>query len=173
MGIGKIQEKINAFWKRYYLNLLVRGLILTFAILFVYFLVATLLEYMLWLSPWLRFLIFVVFFGVAAYCILRFLKGPIAFWISRKGIGNEQSARIIGSYIPSINDRLVNLIQLAAAQESSLAYASIQQKTLEFEPVSFASVIRLNQNKKHLKYLLIPVVLILVLMIFNGSIITR
>jgi hypothetical protein len=80
---------------------------------------------------------------------------------------------LIGSYIPSIKDRLVNLIQLSAAQESALAYASIQQKTLEFEPVSFASVIRLNQNKKHLKYLLIPVTLILVLMIFNGSVITQ
>lgn len=173
MGIERIQEKINAFKRKYYLNLLVRGVLLTCSILFFYFLLAALLEYALWLSPWARFSIFLFFFVVAAYCVFHFLKGPIAFWISRKGLGDEQSARLIGNYFPTIKDRLVNLLQLAAAQESGLAYASIQQRSKEFEPVSFESVIRLDQNKKYLKYLLIPVGVIALLMILNQNIITQ
>jgi cobalamin biosynthesis protein CobD/CbiB len=61
-GIERIQEKIQAFKRKYYLNLLVRGLLLTLSILFFYFLIAALLEYTLWFGPWMRFLIFLSFF---------------------------------------------------------------------------------------------------------------
>ncbi len=172
-GIEKIQEKINSFKRRYYLNLLVRGLLLTFSILFFYFLIAAILEYTLWFGPWGRFLILLSFFVVAFYCVYRFLRGPLVFWVSRKGLDDEQSARLIGNSLPSIEDRLVNLIQLSGSQDSGLAYASIQQKTKEFEPVAFESVIHLEQNKKYAKYLAIPVGIILLIMIFNQSIITQ
>jgi hypothetical protein len=172
-GIERIQEKINSFKRRYYLNLLVRGLILTFSILFFYFLIASLLEYSLWFGPWARFLIFLAFFVTAFYCVFKFLRGPLTFWISRKGMDDEQSARLIGDSLPTIKDRLVNLIQLSVSANSGLAVASIQQKTKEFEPVSFESVIHLNQNKKYLKYLAVPVGIILLLMIFNQAIITQ
>jgi len=173
MAIEIIQEKINAFRRKYYLNLLVRGVILTFSILLAYFILAALLEYSLWLSPWGRFLIFLSFLGTAGYCVFRFLKGPIAFWISRKGLGDQQSARIIGNYFPFIKDRLVNLIQLASTNESGLAYASIQQKTREFEPISFESVIHLDENKRYLRYLAIPVGIIVILLVLNQNILTQ
>ncbi len=172
-GIERIQEKINSFKRRYYLNLLVRGLILTFSILFIYFLIATLLEHTLWFGPWIRFFFLLSFFIIAFYCVFRFLRGPFAFWISRKGMDDEQSARLIGDSLPFIKDSLVNLIQLSVSGISGLAVASIQQKTKEFEPVSFESVIHLDQNKKYLKYLAIPVGIILLLLIFNQAIITQ
>jgi hypothetical protein len=172
-GIEKIQEKINSFKKRYYLDLLVRGLLLTLSILFFYFLVATLLEYVLWLSPWGRFLILLSFFIIAGYCILRFLKEPFAYWIWKRGIGDEQSARLIGDFFPAIKDRLVNLIQLSSNHESGLAIASVQQKSKEFEPLTFDSVVDLEQNKKYLTYLAIPIGIILLLLIVNESIITQ
>jgi len=172
-GIERIQEKINAFKKRYYLDLLVRGSLLTLSILFFYILIATLLEHVLWLSPWARFSILVLFFVVAGYCVIRFLRSPLTFWISKKGMGDEQSAQLIGNYFPSIKDRLVNLLQLSSNHESGLAIASVQQKTKEFEPLAFDSVIHLEQNKKYLKYLAIPVGIIALLLILNESIITQ
>lgn len=172
-GIERIQEKINLFRRRYYLNLLLRGVLLTLSILFFYFLTAALLESFLWLGSWGRFFILLLFFVIALYCVLRFLRGPILFWVSRKGMGDEQSAAIIGNSIPSIKDRLLNLIQLSVAADSGLAYASIQQKSQEFEPVAFESVVQLDENKKYLKYLAIPVVIILLLMVFNQGIITQ
>ena len=135
-GIERIQEKLQAFKRKYYLNLLVRGLLLTLCILFFYFLIAALLEYTLWFGPAVRFIIFLSFFIIVAYCIYRFLRNPISYWISKKGIDDEQSARLIGDSIPTIKDRLVNLIQLSGTSDSGLAYASIRQKSKEFEPAS-------------------------------------
>lgn len=172
-GIDKIHEKINSFKRRYYLNLLVRGLLFSLSILFFYFLTAAVLESVLWLGPWGRFLILLLFFILVIYCAIRFFKEPVAFWIYKRGINDEQGARLIGNYFPSIKDRLVNLIQLSAVNESNLAQASILQKSKEFEPVAFESVIQLNQNKKYLKYLLVPAGIILLLLIFNQAIITQ
>ena len=167
-GTEKISEKIGSFRSRYYKNLFLRGSLLTLTILFLYFLLAALIEYGLWLAPWARFVIVLSFFATTAYCIYKFLKEPIQFWIAKRGMGDEQSARLIGDFFPGIKDRLVNLIQLVRVkEESSLAYASIEQKTKVFEPFRFDQVIDLTQNKKYLKYLAIPVGIILFLFVIN------
>ncbi len=176
MGSGpdKIRENIDAFRRRYYTNLFLRGVLLTLTILFLYFLMVALLEYTLWLSTWGRFTIVLAFFLVAAYCVFRFLREPLQFWLTKKGMGDEQSARLIGSHFPDIKDRLVNLIQLIRYKESSaLAYASVAQKSKAFEPLRFDTVIDLSQNKKYLKLLGIPLGIILLLIVLNKSIITQ
>lgn len=172
-GIERIQQKINSFKRKYYLNLLVRGILFTLSILFFYFLTAALLEHVLWLGTWGRLLILVLFFALVMYCGFRFFKDPIAYWISKRGLNDEQGARLIGDYFPGIKDRLVNLIQLSATSDSGLAQASILQKSKEFEPVQFESVIRIDDNKKYLKYLLIPVGIILAILLLNKAIITQ
>ena len=145
--IERIQQKINSFKRKYYLNLLVRGILFTLSILFFYFLTAALLEHVLWLGTWGRLLILVLFFALVVYCGFRFFKDPITYWISKRGLDDEQGARLIGDYFPTIKDRLVNLIQLSATSDSGLAQASILQKSKEFEPVQFESVIRIDDNK--------------------------
>jgi hypothetical protein len=169
----RVREKIHAFQKRYYLNIFVRGLLLTLSILCLYFLLATLIEHNLWLSPWLRLLLFVMFFMIAALCVYKFLKEPLSWWIIKRGLNDEQSARIIGSYLPSVKDRLLNLIQLKLSENSSaLTYASIQQKSREFDPITFDSFIDLRENRRYLKYLIIPVGAILLILFINRNIIT-
>lgn len=121
----------------------------------------------------MRLSILILFFGLAAYCIYRYLKEPLRFWIAKKGFNQEQSARLIGNHFPFIKDKLLNLIQLTHAKESSLAFASIQQKTTEFDPIAFESVIDLRENTKYLKYLLIPVVISGFLFVVNQSILTE
>ena len=172
-GVEHVHEKIRSFKRKYYLNLFIRGSILTLAILFSYFLLAAVIEHNLWLGPWARFLTFSTFFGVAAFCIYRFLREPLGWWVMRRGLSEEQSARIIGAYVPSVNDRLLNFIQLSAEQNSALAYASIQQKSKEFDPISFEGFIDIGQNRKYLKYLLIPMGVILVILVVNQGIITQ
>jgi hypothetical protein len=173
-GSDRVRENINAFRRRYYINLFLRGLLLTLTILCFYFLSAALIEHALWLSPWIRFFLVLVFFITTLYCVYRFLKDPLKFWFAKKGLGDEQSARIIGNYFPEIKDRLVNLIQLIGVKEkSSLAYASVEQKTRAFEPFQFDAVIDLSQNKKYLKFLAIPLGIILMLIVVNKSILTQ
>ncbi|MBL7842574.1 MAG: hypothetical protein JNK44_01835 [Cyclobacteriaceae bacterium] len=89
-------------------------------------------------------------------------------------MGEEDSARLIGSYFPQIQDRLVNLIQLInLKQSSSLAVASVQQKSNVFEPIRFDSAIDLGQNKKYIKFLAVPLGIILLLALFNKNILTQ
>ena len=173
-GSEKIRNNINSFRRRYYLNTFLRGSLLTLTVLVLYFLLAALLEYALWLDPWIRFVIFLSFILTASYCVYRFLREPLRFWIGKIGIGDEQSARLIGSHFPQIRDRLVNLIQLFKIKDTSaLAYASIDQKTKTFEAYQFDSVIDFGENKKYLKYLSVPLGIILLLVLLNKSVLTQ
>ncbi|MEX2235023.1 MAG: DUF4175 family protein [Cyclobacteriaceae bacterium] len=173
-GTGRIHEKIKSFQRKYYLNLFIRGGILTLSIILGYFVIASVLEHNLWLSQWARLGIFITFFAVAGICVLKFLNQPLQWWIAKRGLNEEQSARLIGSQLPTVRDRLVNLIQLATSgKPSDLTFASIQQKSREFEPLSFDTVIDLRENTKHLKYLAIPVGLVLLILIINPSILTK
>ncbi len=172
-GTGRIHEKIKSFQRKYYLNLFIRGAILTLTIVIGYFLIASLLEHNLWLSPWARLLILITFFGVATVCVFKFLNQPLRWWIAKRGMNEEESARLIGKHLPTVRDRLLNLIQLATSSKpNDLTFASVQQKSREFEPMSFDTVVDFGENKKHLKYLAIPLVLILLILIINPSILT-
>lgn len=173
-GVEQIRQKISRFKRRYYLNLFIKGLVLTAAIVLAYFLLAVALEYAFWLGSVGRFFILITFFGVVAYCLAKFLRGPISFWLMRKGMGDEQSAHMIGDQMPDVRDKLLNLIQLAnTSTESVLVYASVEQKSKEFAPIQFENVIDLRENKRYFKYLAIPLGLLLTLMIINESILTQ
>ena len=95
-GINRINDKISSFKRRYYLNLLIRGSILTLSAILIYFIIASLVEYNLWLGRGARFLIFASFFALVGWCVFRFLKEPLAWWIYRKGLGEQESALLIG-----------------------------------------------------------------------------
>jgi hypothetical protein len=172
-GTSKIEEKINAFTKRYYLNLLLRGVILSLSLLLAYFLLASLIEYNLWLGKTGRLLIFSSFFVLAAYAVLRFLREPLQWIIYKKGLGKEESARLIGSYFPHVSDKLINLLQLSAQGNNALAEAGISQKAISMQDIAFESAIDLKSNRKYLRYLLIPFGVIVVLLIFNSGIFTE
>lgn len=173
-GIKGIDEKLNSFTKRYYLNIFLRGIILSASILLAYFLIASLIEYNLWLGKAGRFFIFALFFAIALFSVFTFLREPIAWWIYKKGLQQEESARIIGRYFPNISDKLLNLIQLSTEQNrTALLDAGIAQKTLSVQDIAFEKAIDLRDNRKYLKYLIIPFSLILILMIINLGIFTQ
>ncbi|WP_276368207.1 DUF4175 family protein [Chryseolinea sp. H1M3-3] len=173
-GLDSIHKKIKSFNKKYYLNIFVRGAILSLSILFSYFLLATVLEHNLWLGPVPRLLILLTFIGIAVFCVLRFLKEPLKWWLIKRGLSEEQSAKVIGSYVPQVKDGLLNLIQLASSgKNSALTYATIDQRSKEFDPVAFDAFINLNENKKYLKFLFVPVVLIVLILLINQSILTQ
>ena len=173
-GIKYIDQKIGFFKRRYYLNLFIRGAILVPAFVLGYLLVASLLEYNLWLDRTARFFIFILFFLLVGFCFFRFLWKPISWWIYKKGIGEEESAKIIGNFFPTVADRLINIIQLASLKKkNSLLEASIAQKSGELRSVPFEKAVDINANKKYLRYLVLPVVVILFVVIIDRNIFTK
>lgn len=170
-----VDEKIASFRKKYYLNLFVRGAILSLSLLLAYFLLASLIEYSFWLGKGIRLSLFVLFFLAVAGCLASFLREPLAWWLSGKGIGNEQSAVMIGRHFPTIQDRLLNFLQLSSSTSNrgALLEASLEQKASSFEPFSFDSIIDLRENKQYLKYLAVPFGLFIILFVANQKIFTQ
>src|ERR1041385_3002360 len=173
-GIKPIYDNLASFRNKYYLNLFIRGTILTLSLVLVYFIIAALLEYNLWMSKGARLLVFSSFIALVLFCIYRFLKLPLRWWIYRRGLGQAESAQLVGRHFPTIGDRLLNLLQLAELPVSSeLAQAGIVQKSRAMQGISFEQAIDLRENRKYLKYFAIPFLLMGALWIVDQNIFTQ
>lgn len=158
-----IQNKLEQFIKRYYTNELLKGLILFFAIGLLYFLFTLFIEYVLWLNPTARTVLFWVFVIVELALFAKFIALPLAkLFKLQKGINYVDASKIIGQYFPEVNDKLLNVLQLHEnSDESELLLASIDQKAIELQPIPFKLAINFKQNKKYLKYAAIPITILL------------
>jgi hypothetical protein len=176
MGMDSVQpirDKLQAFRRKYYTNLFIRGMVLTLAIVLGYVLSAALLEYTLWLASGMRLALLLVFLLIWVFCLYVFLSRPLSFWLSRKGLDDEQSARYIASHDSGVSDRLVNLIQLSAQATSDLSRASIEQKAGDLSSVSFTRTIDYKDNIPYLRLLAVPVIILGILWIFNSSLLVE
>jgi hypothetical protein len=172
-----IQNKLQQFIKKFYTNELLKGTILFFAIGFLYFLVTLFVEYMLWLSPIARTLLFWVFIIVESALFIKFIIFPLAKLFNlRKGIDFETASKLIGDHFPEVSDKLLNVLQLNQnSRQSDLLIASIEQKSLELQPIPFQLAVNFKSSLKYLKYAAVPVIIILLSVItgkmdwFNDS----
>lgn len=164
-----IQDKLEQFIKKYYTNALIKGGILFFAIGLLYFLVTLLIEYLLWLNPVARTILFWVFIAVELTLFVRFIAFPLAkLFKLQKGINYEEASKIIGSHFPEVNDKLLNVLQLNEnTRQSELLIASINQKSIELKPIPFKLAINFSKNTKYLKYAAIPIAIILLSFVFG------
>ena len=166
-----IQAKLQNFIKKYYVNELIKGLLLFFSIGLLYFIFTLFIEYFLWLKPTARTVLFLLFILVETGLFVFYILIPIfKIWGLKKGINEMDASKIIGNHFPEVNDKLLNMIQLKnIEQDSELIEASIEQKSNELKPIAFKSAIDLSTNKKYVKYALIPVV-IWMLIFITGNI---
>ena len=166
----KIEQKLHQFTRKYYTNELIKGTILFFSLGFLYFFFTLFLEYFLWLKPTARTLLFWVFIVVEVFLLIKFIAIPVFKLIGfRKGISFSASSKIIGNHFPEVKDKLLNVLQLKEnANQSDLILASINQKSAELQPIPFVKAIDFRNNKKYLKYAIVPV-LIYVISLFTIS----
>ncbi|WP_242158062.1 DUF4175 family protein [Aestuariivivens sediminis] len=162
--------KLEQFIRKYYLNALLKGIILFFAIGLLYMLVVLFVEYMLWLNPTARTVLFWVFVSVELLLLAKFVVLPLAkLFKLQKGIDHEAASKMIGRYFPEVNDKLLNVLQLNQSRhQSELVLASIEQKSLELKPIPFKVAINLRKNTKYLKYAAIPVAILLGSFVFGN-----
>ncbi|MEL0455300.1 DUF4175 family protein [Flavobacteriaceae bacterium SZ-1-7] len=165
-----IQNKLEAFIRRYYTNELLKGVILFFAIGLLYFLFTLFVEHVLWLNTGARTVLFWVFVTVEFGLLVKFIFIPLAkLFKLQKGLNYEEASRIIGKHFPEVNDKLLNVLQLhGSTSKSELLLASIEQKSLELKPIPFKLAINFKNNLGYLKYAAIPI-FILLLTYFTGN----
>ena len=164
---NKITEKLNAFIRKYYKNLVVKGIVYALLLLILFFVALNLIEYFGWTSVLFRTIVFY------AYILLTLAVGCV--WIIRplfklfkigKTLTYEQAASIIGNHFSTIQDKLLNLLQLqdiAKNQENELLSAAIEQKTAQLSPIPFQKAVDTTQTKKFSKYLIGVVAIVIVL----------
>jgi len=159
----EIQNKLEQFIKRYYKNELLKGTILFLAIGLLYFLFTLFVEYMLWLDPVARTILFWLFVSVELALFVKFIANPITrLFKLRSGIDYKKASKIIGSHFPEVNDKLLNVLQLKEnVKESELLLASIEQKSIELRPIPFKLAINFKRNLKYVKYAAIPILIFL------------
>jgi hypothetical protein len=169
-GYKKITQKLHQFTRKYYINELIKGTILFLSLGFLYLFFTLFLEYFLWLKPTARTILFWVFILVELFLLIRFIVIPGFKLIGlRKGISLQDSSKIIGNHFSEVQDKLLNILQLKEnSNDSDLILASINQKSEELAPIPFLKAIDFKQNKKYLKYAIVPV-LILIISFFTGS----
>ncbi|MFC3334845.1 DUF4175 family protein [Flavobacterium palustre] len=159
-----IYQKLEAFIRKYYLNELIRGVILFIGLGLLYFLFTLFIEYFLWLKPLGRTILFWTFVGVEVFLLFRFILFPIfKLFKFQKGINYNDASAIIGNHFSDVKDKLLNFIQLSnldnTTDKSELLLASIEQKANALQPIPFSNAINFNSNKKYLPLALIPILL--------------
>ncbi len=159
----EIQAKLEQFIRRFYTNELLKGIILFFAIGLLYLLFTLFVEYVLWLNPTARTVLFWLFVAVEIGLFAKFIAIPLAkLFKLQKGINYEDASKIIGNHFPEVNDKLLNVLQLKQhAAGSELLLASIEQKSAELSPIPFKLAVNFKKNAKYLKYAAIPIVILL------------
>ncbi len=156
-----IEQKLNAFIKKYYTNELIKGLILFFSFGLLYFIFTLFLEYFLWLKPVARTILFWSFILIELALLTKFIVFPLIKLIGlQKGISYTDASKIIGKHFNEVDDKLLNVIQLNnEGEKSELLLASIEQKAIDLKPFPFKRAINFSNNKKYLKYLAIPILI--------------
>lgn len=167
-----IQSKLRSYRRKYYLNLALRGLIISLGLTLSIFLVANTLEYSFRFGSLVRAALLFSFIGIAAYALSKFVFIPLYRLLSAKhGMTDEEAASKIGTAFPEIGDKLLNIIQLQK-YHGALVEASIGQKTESIQRYEFQDAVDIRQNTRYLKYLFIPLLIFILLLLIAPSFLT-
>ncbi|OYT12417.1 MAG: hypothetical protein B6I18_00730 [Bacteroidetes bacterium 4572_112] len=169
---SKLISKIEVFIRKYYKNQLIKGGILSIALIISFFLLAVSLEHLVHFGIFVRRIIFYLYIATALAIIIHYIIRPIAGIIRiGKRLSKEEAARIIGSHFPQIKDKLLNTLQLQSAikigEDNSIIEAAIEQKAEQLSPIPFQTAINFSVNKKYNKYIIPPIVILLFIYIIS------
>ncbi len=162
-----LYSKLDKFIRKYYLNQLIRGGILTLLSLLVLFIFISILEHYMNFDVMFRTFLFWTYIIINSFIISKFILAPILQLLKiSKGLKHKDAAKIIGNHFKEIDDKLLNVLELVEMNENNdLINASIDQKTASISPVPVLNAINFKSNIKKGNWLLIPFILLFVLFI--------
>jgi len=168
---------LRQYKKKYYLNRLVRGSLITIGLTSTVFLAIALTEHFGRFNSFVRLSFLLLLAASFSYTLISWIITPIIkLFQLDKSLSNEEASKQIGSFFPEIKDKLTNTLQLHASTDlgnNDLILASIQQKTKELNTFTFSGAIDISENRKYLRYVLPPIFLIIILLIVIPSLLTE
>lgn len=141
------------------------------------FLFLVIAEYFAEFGTTTRTVLFYLFVLASGIVLSRYIIIPL-LKLNKLGsvISYDEAAGIIGKHFNTINDKLLNTLQLQRNSGSILSEdlltASINQKMEELRPVPFTSAINLTDNRRYLRFALPPLALLLLIFFIKPGIIT-
>ncbi|PWK17843.1 hypothetical protein LV89_04290 [Arcicella aurantiaca] len=169
--IATLLMRIEEYKRKYYLNRLIKGSIFSAAVILSAFLVFNTLEYFGHFGTTFRTILFFSFLGAFLTSIIFWVVKPLMFlYGEQKPLSNELAADQIGKFFPEVGDKLVNTLQLTKTldkNQNELLLASIKQKSEQLGYLKFADAIKINENRKYLKFAALPAgAIALILMLY-------
>ncbi len=178
-GYKSLISRLDEFVRKYYLNKMVRGLILFLAISGLWYLIVVVAEYYGHFSSSFRTVLFAVSVSLYVIVFVSMILLPLLKLLKiGKRISYTDVSKIIGKHFLEVSDKLQNTLELNAQIEENpeardLINASISQRLEKLSPIPFLTAIKIKKNLKYFIYLG-PVVLIFVLIIsFKPAIVTE
>ena len=132
-----IFEQLNSFIKKYYYNQLIKGSIYVVAILLIFFILLTSIEYFFAFGVLGRTILFWTYIVINIIVFIKLIIIPILniFKIGNR-INYKVAAKIIGNHFTEIDDKLLNLLELSEISDEAIAKNVL---TSEAEPLTTLS----------------------------------
>lgn len=165
--------KLNAFVKKYYTNLLIKGAILFGALFALTLLVISLLEHYAWYGSTVRAVLFFSWLLISLLLFVLYILLPVSKLFNLgKTLSVKDAAKIIGKHFPEVSDKLTNTLQLIElGKTDALLLAAIEQKTNQISPIPFNNAIKFKANLKYVKFAIWPVAALLVILMVSPALI--
>ena len=151
-----ISRRIEQFIRKYYLNQIIKGSLISLSIIGLMVLILVLPESRFYFSETVRTILFFVFVLAAIMLFAIYVVIPVIKLIKlKKGLSRYEAAKIIGNHFSEVKDKLLNVIQLEekfdiSDREAELLQASIEQKSKQLSGVPFKKAVDLSKNRKYL-----------------------
>jgi len=174
-----ILQKLDAFINKYYINLIIKGFLYLLLISISLFIVLAISEFFAHFTVSVRTLIFYSFVVVFVVVFVIFILRPVFGLLRLSGAMNHQQASIIiGKHFAGIDDKLSNILQLQeldhlSKEQHQLILASIDQKSKEISPFPILKAVNFRYNYKYLKFLLVPILVLLITWISNPNLVSE
>ena len=171
-------NKLNTFKIKYYSYRLIKGFVLTFGALLLVYTLFSITEYFVYFSSEVRKLVFFGFMFFALLMVLRFIALPILHLLNiLKPISLKSTTLIIQSHFSSIQDKLLNIIELSeyhnVDSSNELVLASIDQKIDELKVFDFNEAISYRNLRLISLYFLVSILITAGLFVANKNIFTE
>ena len=165
-----VKQQLQDYKKKYYKNLLFRGLITSISLIISALLLITMLEYLGHFNTTIRTSFFFFYLAIVGFSTIKWIIIPIKKLINiDKELSDEEAALQIGYYFPDIKDKLLNTLQLIRLSDlnNELVSASIEQRSNSFSTFTFSNAVDYKKNKRIIwRYLLAPATLLFLILIF-------
>ena len=138
----ELQQKLEAYIRRYYLNELLRGGLFALGLGISAFLLFTFSEYLgRFERPLRAAMFFTLLFGNLALLGYYVLRPLLALYRLRGRMSHAQAALNIGAHFEGVGDRLINALQLQEMQKSGNGSSELLLASFNNEPSNWVPLL--------------------------------